>query len=784
MGRVGTATAMWRRLLLVAAAVLAATVIGGDARAGPGSRPGPKPAATDNRSFCFEYHKDYRRKIGACTRLIQSRQLSKEDTVRALLDRAHARHMIGDNKGRVRDLTEVIGLDASNADAYASRAGAHVDAKRYEEAIIDYDAALRFKPKAIVFFLRAGVWSRLGDQDRAIADLTDAIGLAPDWEYYRDRAQAYEKKGELAKAVVDYRVAREKTASERYHQSVFFAKISEIERRLGEASVQASAAPAPPHTVAVPPAGTDDRSVCLELRGAASVANLIAPCSRLLETGNLSREDKVKALERRVEARLERFLERRYPDLRTLDVTTIAARARPGFFADEGQMADLAEAIRLDPGNFSPYLSRAILRLLNREDDRALADLQKVIELKPSEDSFVLRSLVWHLRGDHDRAIAEVDQALASARAAGTEPYAGNTYHMRALAREKKGELAAALDDYRHAIRTHGHIAEAQAGIKRVETRLAAAGPSSVGERPAEPTPRVAQAPAPAAKAAPATAPATDSAVAHKPVPATPPAAAAALPEVSPVAPAPPVLARTPAVPTAIAPGSRVALVIGNGAYTGLRALPNPANDARDLAATLTRLDFEVTLAIDADRHAMEDKLATFAKAARRAEVAVAFFAGHGLQYQGINYLAPVDAKLDDETDLRRRFIKVQDLTEDMQRASGVRLLILDACRDNDAVRQLSALLPPSRSGAVRGGLAKEEARGLLIAYATQADRVATDGTGRNSPFTAALLKHIVTPGLDVRVALARVRRDVLVATGGEQLPELADSMIGEFAFR
>lgn len=256
-----------------------------------------------------------------------------------------------------------------------------------------------------------------------------------------------------------------------------------------------------------------------------------------------------------------------------------------------------------------------------------------------------------------------------------------------------------------------------------------------------------------------------------------------ALPVMSP-APSPGPAGLLPPMAPA-APGSRVALVIGNGAYSaGLPPLPNPANDARDIGAALAALGFDVTLAVDAPKAEMEEKLAAFAKAARRSDVALAFYAGHGLQHQGVNYLAPVDAKIEDETDLRRRFLKVQDLIEELQNARGARILLLDACRDSDAVRQLAAALPKSRAAGVRRGLAGEKAEGILIAFATQSDRTAADGAGRNSPFTEALLKHLPTPGQEIRTMFTRVRSEVLRATGGTQRPEVSDSLDGEFAFR
>jgi hypothetical protein len=227
----------------------------------------------------------------------------------------------------------------------------------------------------------------------------------------------------------------------------------------------------------------------------------------------------------------------------------------------------------------------------------------------------------------------------------------------------------------------------------------------------------------------------------------------------------------------------RIALVIGNNNYKDIPALDNPANDARDMAAALESLGFAVITALDANRFEMENKLADFAKSARTADVAVAFYAGHGMQHEGINYLIPVDGQLSDETDLRH-FIKLRSVIEDMQNTKGARILIVDACRDNEALTRFAGSLPKTRSLAYGKGLANEGAEGVLIAYATQPGKVAVDEVGgKNSPFTAAILKHIKTADTDIRVMFTRVRKDVLEATEYKQRPEVSDSLSGEFAF-
>ena len=228
----------------------------------------------------------------------------------------------------------------------------------------------------------------------------------------------------------------------------------------------------------------------------------------------------------------------------------------------------------------------------------------------------------------------------------------------------------------------------------------------------------------------------------------------------------------------------RVALIIGNSAYTIFPKLPNPRHDAEDLDAVLKEVGFDVLLGLDLKRAGMEEILIQFARKARISDTALVFYAGHGLQHLGINYLAPVDAAIEDETDLRK-LVNLQDVMNDLQGAGRVRILIVDACRDNEVIKQLSARLPATRSAVFSRGLAKiDAADGTLVAFATQPNRVAEDGKGRNSPFTQALLRYLPTPGLELRTLMTRVRTEVVKTTGGAQRPEVWDSLVGEFTFQ
>ena len=228
----------------------------------------------------------------------------------------------------------------------------------------------------------------------------------------------------------------------------------------------------------------------------------------------------------------------------------------------------------------------------------------------------------------------------------------------------------------------------------------------------------------------------------------------------------------------------RVALVIGNGAYLHTTFLPNAPNDGRAVAEMLRRLDFEVHEGIDLDRRRTEELIQRFSRSLRGADVGLFFYAGHGLQVAGSNYLVPTDAKLEDESDLDFEAIRLNIILNQLERQPRTNIVLLDACRDNPLARNLARSMGASRSTAIGRGLARISGSiGTLIAYSTEPDNVALDGEGPNSPFTTALLQHMDTPGLEIRQMLTRVRQEVIQATDSQQVPWDHSSLTGDFFF-
>jgi hypothetical protein len=224
----------------------------------------------------------------------------------------------------------------------------------------------------------------------------------------------------------------------------------------------------------------------------------------------------------------------------------------------------------------------------------------------------------------------------------------------------------------------------------------------------------------------------------------------------------------------------RVALVIGNAAYQNVARLPNPVNDSATMATTLKDAGFDVVdsrhdLGAADTRRALRD----FADRARDADIAVVYYAGHGIEVEGGNYLIPVDAKLERDTDVYDEALSLDRVLLAVEPAKKLRLVILDACRDNPFAKTMKRTVA---SRAIGQGLAKIEptSPNLLIAYSAKAGSTAADGDGKNSPFTVALSRHLTTPGLDVRRAFGYVRDDVLKTTNNRQEPFVYGSLGGE----
>jgi len=259
-----------------------------------------------------------------------------------------------------------------------------------------------------------------------------------------------------------------------------------------------------------------------------------------------------------------------------------------------------------------------------------------------------------------------------------------------------------------------------------------------------------------------------------------------------------PALAVPAAAPTAVKQGRRVALIIGNAGYKNVGALRNPQHDADAIASSLRAIGFEtVTLASDATREKLIDALRTFANEAEKADWAMVYYSGHGIEVNGMNYLIPVDAKLAADRDVQFEAVPLEQVMVSVEGAKKLKLILLDACRDNPFAPQMRRTAPPdavAAQAATAGGAVgtRSVGRGLgevkvsgatLVVYAAKHGQTALDGEGNNSPFAIAVVQRIAIPDVEINKLFRLVRDDVMEATAGRQEPYTYGSLPGHEDF-
>jgi tetratricopeptide (TPR) repeat protein len=443
-------------------------------------------------------------------------------------------------------------------------------------------------------------------------------------------------------------------------------------------------------------------------------------------------------------------------DARLYNLRGVAYRRKGEY---DNAIADYNAALRLNPRDSTAWNNRAVAYRWKGDYDRSIADANSAIRLDPDYAlAYGMRSIAYRLKLDFPRAIADINEAIRIA------PRESGAYYTRGATYEAMGDYAKALADFRHAASLTPQNKNYALAIGRIERRLTQPAVTVATAPPA-------RIPAPAANNAPP--------AASAPPPASAPAAA------TPSAPAPSQQAALPPSATAARPEVRVALVIGNSSYRNTNPLPNPKKDAETLAAALKDVGFnEVTLKLDLSREQVLEALKAFAAQADRADWAVVYFAGHGMELSGTNYLIPVDAKLASDRDATFETVALDQVQQAVDGARKLKLIILDSCRDNPFLKTMTRSTARTRS--VGKGLAAIEPEGAtLIAYAAKHGQLALDGASGNSPFVSALVKHLPTPGLEINLLFRKVRDEVLGLTGKRQEPFTYGSLPSEpFYFR
>jgi tetratricopeptide (TPR) repeat protein len=423
-------------------------------------------------------------------------------------------------------------------------------------------------------------------------------------------------------------------------------------------------------------------------------------------------------------------------------------------------LEDINQAIRVAPNNPQIYSTRGELWRLMGDLDRAMADLNKAISLVPNNLPvwqnpfsliFLRRGDVWRYRGEFDRALLDYNEALR---------FAGGmtlVYTNRGITYERLRDFTRARMDFQKALSLPEFNSDSSRSAQiTARARLAA----------------------------------LDSGVEQPSIPAAPAKAAnqTSIPT--------PTLAADAVKSTAAKQGRRVALVIGNSAYKNVPVLTNPLKDAEAVAASLRNIGFEtVTLANDATREKLIDGLRAFGNEAEKADWAMVYYAGHGIEVNGQNYLIPVDAKLAADRDVQFEAIPLEQVMASLEGAKKLTLVLLDACRDNPFAPQIRKTAAPDAAAAVTAGgkvgtrsighgLGEVKVQGAsLVVFAAKHGQTALDGEGENSPFAVAMVQRIATPGVEINKIFRLVRDDVMEATAGRQEPYTYGSLPGKEDF-
>ncbi|AZO36230.1 MAG: peptidase C14 caspase catalytic subunit p20 [Mesorhizobium sp.] len=224
----------------------------------------------------------------------------------------------------------------------------------------------------------------------------------------------------------------------------------------------------------------------------------------------------------------------------------------------------------------------------------------------------------------------------------------------------------------------------------------------------------------------------------------------------------------------------RVAFVIGNSQYRNIPALKNPDTDAKDVSKTFRLAGFDVFVAKDVTKLQFEEQFRNYLAAADGADLAVVYYSGHGFQIGGVNFLIPVDASLKQAADIEVQAIKLDDMLEQLRSKSKIQIIILDACRNNPFPRKDYWLRDQLITASGTGLAEVKSSQNALIAFATGPDAIAYDGTGNASPFSSAFSRRALAPNQEIRAVMAAVRRDVVAATKGKQVPWENSSLIDE----
>jgi tetratricopeptide (TPR) repeat protein len=694
---------------------------------GPGLSAAIGDEVDEARQTCENSKADPNDRIPACTRLLDSGR--KDIDIGAIYSvRAHAWYLRGNFDNAIADYQAAINHSPKMNSALQGLGNSYFRKADFILSIKAYSDALNIdKASADLYNNRGLAQLNIGEFGSAVKDFGEAIKINPKFvPAYNNRGIAYSKYKQFELAIKD------------------FTKAIEIDPRFADAYMGRA-------EVLIVERGELDR-------GIKDYEKVIGLDSKNWRAYSARGEAK------RLKGELDRAMADHDEAIRLHPVAEVYGNRALTWKAKgdlDRAIGDYDEAILLNPNYAAAYAARGNIFRLKGEFERSLADLDKAIKLNPKSATFLyLRGEVLRESGALDGAISDYDEALRLV------PGLAAVYATRGLAYESKGDLPRARTDFGKALILPS-VSDAEQTKPAQETARSHLAALDAAEKEALEAKRKA-----ALEAKEQAALEARTALEAKERKAAEFALANAVPPQR-------VLAD---------PGRRIALVIGESAYASHPILPNARRDAQAVAASLRDVGFQTVVEeYDLGRQKLETTLQNFAHQATMANWAVVYYAGHGIEIGGTNYLIPVDAKLASDRDVQFEAVSLDHLLAAAEGAKKLRLVLLDACRDNPfaGTMQRTASLT-TRSIVTRGLASIEPDAGTMVVYAARAGEVAMDGAGEHSPFAEALISNFKKPGIEIRKLVDLVRDDVMKSTKRRQLPFHYGSLPGDedFYFR